>query len=214
MFPLRWDCCEVFAPQFWYPVAACCNHRYKEFIILVFPFHFFSFCIKLTKSMRMVACVVWLSPLEAVQRREWVTASTSIVKLEVETVQAALAVFCTLFNSEASPGLVFGDWAISVHYEILLCAVFLSEKLDLWLRFACWPSSTVPSQIFWHECLIEMPESVWVPFPFLGGSSCGSGGSIVGCWSCSGGSGGSSSSKYKRGGNFPIDEKVTSMCLG
>ena len=59
-----------------------------------------------------------------------------------------------------------------------------------------------------------MPESVWVPFPFLGGSSCGSGGGIVGCWSCSGGSGGSSSSKYKRGGNFPIDEKVTSMCLG
>ena len=34
----------------------------------------------------MMACVVGLSPLEAVQRRAWVTASTSIVKLEVETV--------------------------------------------------------------------------------------------------------------------------------
>ena len=34
----------------------------------------------------MMACVVRLSPLEAIQRRAWVTASTSIVKLEVETV--------------------------------------------------------------------------------------------------------------------------------
>ena len=39
----------------------------------------------------MMACVVRLSPLEAIQRRAWVTASTSIVKLEVETVLAALS---------------------------------------------------------------------------------------------------------------------------
>ena len=39
----------------------------------------------------MMACVVRLSLLEAIQRREWVTVSTSIVKLEVEIVQAALS---------------------------------------------------------------------------------------------------------------------------
>ena len=38
-----------------------------------------------------MACVVRLSPLEAIQRRAWVTASTSIVKLEVETVHVALS---------------------------------------------------------------------------------------------------------------------------
>ena len=38
-----------------------------------------------------MACVVWLSPLEGIQRRARVTASTSIVKLEVETVSAAMS---------------------------------------------------------------------------------------------------------------------------
>ena len=52
---------------------------------------------------------------------------------------------------------VFGDWAVSVHYEILQFAVFLNEKLHLWLCFACWPFSTVHSQVFWQECLIETP---------------------------------------------------------
>ena len=33
--------------------------------------------------------MVRLSPLEAIQRRAWLTASTSVVKLEVETVCAA-----------------------------------------------------------------------------------------------------------------------------
>ena len=54
------------------------------------PIPLFTFCSKLIKSVRMMACVVWLSPLETIQRRAWVTASTSIVKLEVETVSAAL----------------------------------------------------------------------------------------------------------------------------
>ena len=74
----------------------------------------------------------------------------------------------TLLDSEAPPWLVFGDWAISVHCEVLRFAVFLNEKLDLWLCFACWPFSTVLSQVFWQECLVETPESVWVPFPLLG----------------------------------------------
>ena len=73
-----------------------------------------------------------------------------------------------LLDSEAPPWLVFGDWAISVHYEVLCFAVFLNEKLDLWLCFACWPFSTVLSQVFWQECLVEMSELVWVPFPVLG----------------------------------------------
>ena len=38
---------------------------------------------------------------------------------------------CTLLDSEAPPWLVFGDWTISVHYEVLRFAVFLNEKLDL-----------------------------------------------------------------------------------
>ena len=50
------------------------------------PFHF-SLCVAVSlKAMRMMACVVGLSPLDAIQRRAWVTASTSIAKLEVETV--------------------------------------------------------------------------------------------------------------------------------
>ena len=72
----------------------------------------------------------------------------------------------TLLDSETPPWLVFGDWAISVDYEVLRFDVFLIEKLDLWLWFACWPLSTMVSQVFWQECFVEIPESVWVPFPF------------------------------------------------
>ena len=74
----------------------------------------------------------------------------------------------TLFDSEAPPWLVFDDWAISVHYEVL-CLLFS------WMRslipdpvLPFWPFSWVLSQVFWRECLTEMPESVWVPFPLLG----------------------------------------------
>ena len=58
---------------------------------LGFPFHFSIFCSKFTESVRMMASVVRLSLLEAIQRRAWMTASTSIFKLEVETVQALLS---------------------------------------------------------------------------------------------------------------------------
>ena len=66
-----------------------------------------------------------------------------------------------LLDSEAPPCLVCGDWAIS--REFLRFAVFMNEKLDLWIYFACWPFSAALSQAFWKECLTEMPESVWVP---------------------------------------------------
>ena len=75
---------------------------------------------------------------------------------------------CTFLDSEAQPWLVLGDWAISVHYEIVQFVVLLNEKLDLWLCFACWPFSTVLSQVFWQVCLIETSESVWVSLPLLG----------------------------------------------
>ena len=39
----------------------------------------------------------------------------------------------TLLDSEAPPWQVFGDCAISVHYEVLQFAVFFNEKPDLWL---------------------------------------------------------------------------------
>ena len=64
----------------------------------------------------------------------------------------------TLLDSEAPSWLVFGDWAISVHYEVLWFAVFLNEKLDLWLCFAFGPFSAALFQVFWQECLIETPE--------------------------------------------------------
>ena len=67
----------------------------------------------------------------------------------------------TLLDCEAPPCLVCGDWAIS--HEFLRFAVFMNEKLDLWIYFACWPFSAAFSQAFWKECLIDMPESVWVP---------------------------------------------------
>ena len=53
---------------------------------LGFPFYFSLFCSKLIESVKMMTYVAWLSPLEAIQRMAWATTSTSIVKLEVETV--------------------------------------------------------------------------------------------------------------------------------
>ena len=89
----------------------------------------FTFCSKLIESMRMVACVAWLSPLVAIQRRAWVTATTSIVKLEVETV--GCTVFMdggrTLLDSEAPSWLVFGDWAGSDCKIRLLPKIFILE---------------------------------------------------------------------------------------
>ena len=88
------------------------------------PILFFTFCNKFIESVRMMAYVVRLSPLEAIQRRAWVTASTSIVQLEVETIVIGCTVFmdgsCTLLDSEAPPWLVFGDsdqctlWGLTV----------------------------------------------------------------------------------------------------
>ena len=107
----------------------------------------------------MIACS--LSPLEANrQRRAWVNASTSIVKLEVETG-------CTVFMDGGHIDLAWqwsatqtGLWWL-IHqctlWDLAVGCFLVNEKLDLWLRFACLPFSTVISQVFWQECLIEMP---------------------------------------------------------
>ena len=77
------------------------------------------------------------------------------------------------------------DWSlviepsVYIYYEILRFAIFLNEKLDLWL-FPFWPFSTVLSHLFFgQECLIETPESVWVPSPPLGLLELGAAGILV-----------------------------------
>ena len=55
-----------------------------------------------------------------------------------------------------------------IHYDVLRFAVFLKEKLDLWLCFAYSSFSTVLFHGFWQECLVETLESVWVLFSLLG----------------------------------------------
>ena len=65
----------------------------------------------------------------------------------------------TLLDSEAPPWPVFGDWAISVHDEVLRFVVFFNEKLDSVLP-AAHSGQCFTSQVFCQECLAEMPESV------------------------------------------------------
>ena len=73
----------------------------------VWASHIFTFCIKLIESVRMMACMVWLSPLEANQRRAWVTASTSIVKLEF--------FFLTVYAAVSSWMVVTPCWTVKPH---------------------------------------------------------------------------------------------------
>ena len=44
-----------------------------------------------TESGRRMASVIRLPPLETIQQRAWVTAATSIVKLDADTVYAAMS---------------------------------------------------------------------------------------------------------------------------
>ena len=54
--------------------------------IVELPMPYFTFGSRLIESVRMIACVEWLSLLEAIQRRACVTAAISIVKLDVVTL--------------------------------------------------------------------------------------------------------------------------------
>ena len=100
---------------------------------------------------------------------------------------------CSLLDSEASccHWLSFNDWAISVDCEILRFAVSGRKSLipaSLLLAghcqqcrpkfsgrsvsLSCWPLSTVPSQVFWQECLTELLAIVNSAVPsFLAGVS-------------------------------------------
>ena len=81
---------SLFAQSF--PFTPACPQEFSKVdvdhwhILSGLPIPLFTFCSELIESVRRMACEVWLSPLEAVQWRSWVTASTSIVMLEVETI--------------------------------------------------------------------------------------------------------------------------------
>ena len=73
----------------------------------------------------------------------------------------------TLFDSDAPPWLVFCDWVISVHYEVLRFAVFLNEKLGLWLFcLVAIVDGTFPS--FLAGVSHRDVGIGWVPVPLLG----------------------------------------------
>ena len=119
----------------------------------------FSFCSKIIDSLRMMACVVWLSHLEAIQymgdcshlHRQaggWDCIGCIVFVDGSRTLPDTVTV-----KPHPDWSFTLCDWTISVHQEILQSAVFLNEKLDLWFHFACWPFSTVLSQVFWQECL-------------------------------------------------------------
>ena len=134
------------------------------------PIPLFTFCSKLIQSVRLMACVVCHLLRQSSRGHGW------LLQSPLSSWRLRPYIGCTVFmdgshtllDNEASPWLVFGDWAICVHYEVLQFVFFLNEKLNLWFCFACGPFSAMLSQVFWQECLIEMPELVWVPFPLLG----------------------------------------------
>ena len=119
------------------------------------PIPLITFCSKLDESVRMIAHVIWLSPLEAIQRKAWVTASPPLWSWRLRPCRLHclhgwwLHLHLDNGGGSSHPCLVFGDWAISVHYQILLFAVFLNEKLDLCLQVACWPFS---GRSVWQRC--------------------------------------------------------------
>ena len=77
-----------------------------------------TFCSKFTETVKMMACVIWLPPLEAIQRP--VNSMCDCFHFLPHTGDL---IYCNVFvdgghtvlNSETPPWLVFGDWTISVH---------------------------------------------------------------------------------------------------
>ena len=62
------------------------------------------------------------------------TPPTSIVKLEIETARSVLSSWTAVapcLTVKHHPDLSFGDRDISVHYEILVFAVYLNDSLGL-----------------------------------------------------------------------------------
>jgi len=145
---------------------------------LTFHFFLFFFCRKPTEPVKMIACVVWQSPLKAIQRRAWVTVSTSLSSWRFRPnrlhCRSSWMVVAPCLTVKPHP-----DWSLVTEpsvYTMRSCGLllflffvflllFLSEKLDLWLCFAWWPFSTLLSQVLWKDRFIGMAKSVWVPFP-------------------------------------------------
>ena len=71
----------------------------------------------------------------------------------------------TLLDSKFHP-----HWSLWLSHQCTLWGLTVCCFLEweAWLCFACWPFSTVLCQVVWQECLKEMLESVWAPFPLLG----------------------------------------------
>ena len=92
---------------------------------LGFPFHFSLFVASALNLWGRLECVIWLSPLGAIQRRAWATASTSIVELEVKTIIIDCTVFMdgsrALLDSETPPWPVFGDSHLCTLLDIVVC---------------------------------------------------------------------------------------------
>ena len=96
-----------------------------------FPIPLFTFCSRLNESIRMMACVVWLSPPEAIQQKAWLTGSTSIVKMHCLHGWWLHVVLSRL-------------QAIIQHAKHLKCC----QKSPSWLN-VCWVSGFV----FWENTM-------------------------------------------------------------
>ena len=94
---------------------------------------------KIIEFVKMMACVVWLSLLDAIRRRACMTDSISIVKLDFLCCIFFTNVGLTLLTMKPPLCLVFGGRAISVQCQLPRFAVFLNEKFESWIRLACWP---------------------------------------------------------------------------
>jgi len=90
------------------------------------PFHFslMMFCSKLTESVRRMACVVWLWPLEAVQRRAWVTVSPSLSSWRLR--------LCRLLCRHGWPW-----WTVKPHPDWSLVTIVYNVRSCVLLLFFC-----------------------------------------------------------------------------
>ena len=117
------------------------------------PISLFTFGSKLNESMKMMACVVWLLCLEqSISGHGWLLppplSSWRLIMYRLHCLHG----WWLHLAWQWSPILVFGNWAISVRYEILHFADFFYKKLDPWLLFPFWTFLAVPSQIFRQRC--------------------------------------------------------------
>ena len=97
------------------------------------PIPLFTFCSKLTEPVRMMACVVWLSPLETIQRRASVTCF-HLHRKAGGWYRIGFTVFMDgsriLLHSEAPPWLVL--WWLSHLFTLWNLAVCCFLEWEAW----------------------------------------------------------------------------------